>query len=135
MTIMAMVDDGLLDIDVPVSTYIDWWTTDSADVRSKVTIRHLLSHTAGFNAGGSEVEIVMGSSSQDDCTKTLYENNFESRGPGVQMRYGESGFIAAILVKVTNCLSFHFDCSFHRLQKMFTRIKTLHGARFSRSTF
>lgn len=41
-----------LELDAPISKYIDWWTKDAEDPRSKVTMRHLLSQTSGF---GSDV--------------------------------------------------------------------------------
>ena len=41
---------AVLDIDKPVSTYLDWWSRDTAhDPRANVTLTHLLSMTAGLN--------------------------------------------------------------------------------------
>ncbi len=47
--VMALVDQGKLDIDAPVSRYLERWTLPpSAFDNSKVTARRLLSHTAGL---------------------------------------------------------------------------------------
>lgn len=50
--INALIDAevGGLTLDSPVSQYIDWWTTEPDDPRARVTMRHLLSQTAGFGS-------------------------------------------------------------------------------------
>ena len=48
MTMMRMVEQGELDLDAPLSAYLDWWTEDGDDPRADVTMRHLLSTTAGL---------------------------------------------------------------------------------------
>ncbi len=45
---MRLVDDGLLDLDEPVLTYVPALPLADADARAAVTLRHLFSHTAGF---------------------------------------------------------------------------------------
>jgi CubicO group peptidase (beta-lactamase class C family) len=46
--IMALVDQGKVDLDAPVRTYLPLFAVASADVSERVTVRHLLCHTAGF---------------------------------------------------------------------------------------
>ena len=41
---LTLVDDGLVDLDDPVSDYIDFWPED----KQAVTIRHLLTHTSAL---------------------------------------------------------------------------------------
>ena len=48
MAIAGTVADGHLTFDTLVNTVFSWWTRDSADPRSRVTLRHLLSFTSGF---------------------------------------------------------------------------------------
>lgn len=45
---MMLVEDGLLDLDEPVATYVPDLPLADAPARTTVTLRHLLSHTAGF---------------------------------------------------------------------------------------
>lgn len=48
---MIAVQDGLIDLDKPISTYLPNFTVNSRfdeKPQEKITIRHLLSHTAGF---------------------------------------------------------------------------------------
>ena len=50
--VMALVEQGKLDLDAPVSRYLKRWTLPpSAFDNSKVTARRLLSHTAGLTDG------------------------------------------------------------------------------------
>jgi CubicO group peptidase (beta-lactamase class C family) len=45
--ILQLQDKGLLDIDRPVSTYIPWFSFKNQKQNDQVTLRHLLSHSAG----------------------------------------------------------------------------------------
>ncbi|MDP9348729.1 MAG: beta-lactamase family protein, partial [Gemmatimonadota bacterium] len=51
--VMALVDDGLLELDAPVRQYLPEF---SGGARDSVTIRQLLTHTSGARAGVVEVE-------------------------------------------------------------------------------
>ena len=46
--VMALVDQGQIDLDAPVQTYLPWFAVSDAEVSAAVTVRQLLSHTAGF---------------------------------------------------------------------------------------
>ncbi len=46
--VMALVDQGKVDLDAPVQTYVPWFAVSDAEVSATVTVRHLLTHTAGF---------------------------------------------------------------------------------------
>jgi CubicO group peptidase (beta-lactamase class C family) len=50
--VMALVQEGRLDLDAPVGTYLTRWALpESKFDNSKVTVRRLLSHTAGLTDG------------------------------------------------------------------------------------
>ena len=50
--VMALVEDGRIDLDAPVSTYLSrWQLPDSEFDADGVTMRRLLSHTAGLDDG------------------------------------------------------------------------------------
>ncbi len=50
--VMSLVDQGKLDLDAPVSTYLKRWKLPPSSFdNSKVTVRRLLSHTAGLTDG------------------------------------------------------------------------------------
>lgn len=46
--VMALVDQGKVDLDAPVRTYLPDFAVADADVSAGVTVRNLLCHTAGF---------------------------------------------------------------------------------------
>jgi CubicO group peptidase (beta-lactamase class C family) len=51
--VMHLVEDNLIELDTPVVTYLSRWTfPDSSFDASAVTVRQLLSHTAGVSLGG-----------------------------------------------------------------------------------
>ncbi len=50
--VMALVQEGKLDLDAPVSTYLTRWELPESKLdNDKVTVRRLLSHTAGLTDG------------------------------------------------------------------------------------
>jgi len=50
--VMKLVEDGKLDLDIPVSNYLTRWKLPESDFdNDSVTIRRLLSHTAGLTDG------------------------------------------------------------------------------------
>src|SRR3954451_3962874 len=46
--VMRLVEAAKLDLDVPVQTYLPSLRLSDPDVASRVTLRHLLSHTGGW---------------------------------------------------------------------------------------
>src|SRR5215469_2292221 len=48
LTAMQFVEEGLLDLDEPVRTYLPGFTVADPQVSARVTPRHLLSHTHGL---------------------------------------------------------------------------------------
>ncbi|AYK08382.1 serine hydrolase domain-containing protein [Brevibacillus laterosporus] len=50
--IMKLVEDGLLELDTPIINYIPWFSLQNPTYNNLLTLRTLLSHSAGFNNGG-----------------------------------------------------------------------------------
>jgi len=46
--VMQLVDDGLIELDVPVRTYLPQFRTADERASAEITVRHLLAHTGGF---------------------------------------------------------------------------------------
>ncbi len=49
ITVMRLVEKGLLDLDVPVKKYVPWLTLSRPEAVEKMTLRHLLSHSSGLS--------------------------------------------------------------------------------------
>lgn len=47
--VMQLVDEGLIELDAPIRTYLPEFRTENLDYSNRVTVRHLLSHTSGID--------------------------------------------------------------------------------------
>ena len=53
--VMQHVDEGLLDLDKPIVTYLPTFQVDDPEVTRTVTTRHLLAHTSGIDGDDSRI--------------------------------------------------------------------------------
>jgi CubicO group peptidase (beta-lactamase class C family) len=81
--VMLLVQDGKMALDVPVSRYLPEFTGGS---RSRVTVRHLLTHTSGLPAGAG----APGTPAQ--ALRALIRTPLQS-APGEKMVYSDVGFV------------------------------------------
>lgn len=100
--VMALVEQGQLDLDAPVSRYLKRWTLPpSAFDNSQVTARRLLSHTAGLTDGLGYAGFAPGTSVQS-IEASLAKTADVSPGasgkvavgiePGTEWRYSGGGY-------------------------------------------
>jgi CubicO group peptidase (beta-lactamase class C family) len=85
-----LVDEGLVDIEAPVRTYLPDFRVADPDVSAAVTLRHLLSHTSGID-GDHFADFGRG----DDCLERYVEScaGLEQTHPlGATMSYCNTGF-------------------------------------------
>ncbi|HOI39031.1 MAG TPA: serine hydrolase domain-containing protein, partial [Bacillota bacterium] len=52
VSILQLVEQGLVDLDSPVSAYLPWFRTSDPVASGSITIRHLLNHTSGLSELG-----------------------------------------------------------------------------------
>ena len=100
--VMALVEQGQLDLDAPVSRYLKRWTLPpSAFDNNKVTARRLLSHTAGLTDGlgyagfapGTPVQSIEASLTQTADVSPGRKGKVEvGIEPGTEWRYSGGGF-------------------------------------------
>jgi CubicO group peptidase (beta-lactamase class C family) len=88
--IMQLVDEGLLDLDAPIVTYLPDFRVADAAVTRQVTARHLLSHTSGIDG-----DLILDTGRGDDAIvryvaacSTLKQNH----PLGATMSYCNAGF-------------------------------------------
>ena len=66
ITMLHLVEKGLLSLDEPVRTYVPWLSLKNEDAAGKITLRHLLSHTSGlpkeYTPEGARDEAALGPS-------------------------------------------------------------------------
>ena len=93
---MILVDEGLLDLDEPVVTYLPDLTLADEDAQRTVTLRHLLSHTSGIE-GDRFLDYGMG---EDSLEKAIAEFDTLRQWfvPGDLWSYSNAGFYLACRV-------------------------------------
>lgn len=84
--ISGLVADGTMSYDDPVNKYLSYWATEETDVRSKITLRDLLSFTSGYTKDAmiSEVACRKGFA---DCAQKLYEASKHYVAPRTTWKY------------------------------------------------
>ncbi|MGQ0562281.1 MAG: serine hydrolase domain-containing protein [Gemmatimonadota bacterium] len=86
--IMKLVDDGRLDLDVPIYQYMRAWP--SAGAHSRITLRHLLTHTSGLPAGAD-----LWTTTGREATLSRIARMRLSAPPGMLTVYSDLGMIVA----------------------------------------
>lgn len=91
--VMALVEDGKLDLDEPVVTYVPNFRLGSRDAAQRITLRHLLSHQGGFWGDWFE-DFGLG----DDATERFCDEYWrlpQLYAPGDMWAYNNCGYILA----------------------------------------
>ena len=107
--IMQLVEEGKIDLDTPVQTYLPWFRVADEDVSSKITVRHLLHQTSGFDERESYVRN-LNTDSSDDALETSIralntaELNF---APGEAFEYTNTNYdILGLLIQTVSGQSY-----------------------------
>ena len=109
--IMRLVERGQLDLDTPISHYLGWLAFDEPGAAERITLRMLLSHTAGLpkdtSAGARASD---GSDGSDGLERHVREQLPRSRfvaPPGALFSYSNIGVnLAGYLAQVASGLPF-----------------------------
>lgn len=94
LLVSALVDEGLIDLDEPVTTYLPWF--DGGSPAAPMTSRHLLSHTAGLVLGSDHIP--------DELAQVWGMRNLARGGQlGGQFHYSNLGYmtLGAVIEAVT----------------------------------
>ena len=106
--VMRLVQDGAVDLDVPVGTYLSRWSLPASEFdNAGVTVRRLLSHTAGLTDGlgydgfppGTDVQPL--EASLDHAADAMAGADGRTRvglEPGSEWRYSGGGYALLQLV-------------------------------------
>jgi CubicO group peptidase (beta-lactamase class C family) len=89
--LMTLVDEGKIDLDEPISTYLAW----AAGPMGRATLRELLSHTAGFGAGHLTEQ--PRSWSLEESARDAFARP-PIGAPGIQFRYTGTGMQVAAYI-------------------------------------
>ena len=101
--IMKMMDEGLIDVDEDISTYLGYKVRNPRYMETPITLRHLMSHTAGMeeNASFSYKSSIL--SDMIDVTKKARANFKKEVRPGSAYTYSNfgAGITGAVVEAVT----------------------------------
>ena len=104
--VMQLVDDGLVELDVPVRSYLPGFRTDDEGASAEITVRHLLTH-----AGGFEGDIWAPTTSGEDALQRFVEDLVahapQHSRPGELFSYCSAGYgVLGRLVEVQRGLPY-----------------------------
>src|SRR4029077_7190290 len=89
--VMQLVDEGLVDLDLPIRTYLPDFRIRDEAAAAQITTRQLLAHTAGF-----EGDIFTDTGVGDDCVEKylgVLHDVPQLFAPGEQFSYNNAGFV------------------------------------------
>ena len=89
--VMQLVDAGVVDLDDPVVRYVPEFRVADPSASASITVRHLLSHTSGFDGGDHFLDTGRG----DDCLARYVAalGDLEQMSePGALWSYNNAGF-------------------------------------------
>ena len=90
ITLLALVEDGVLDLDESFQQHLPWWTDQAGDPRLGITLEQLLSFTSGFSGGIDGVPCVEdGATTLSACAEVIHDD-FHEFAPGTAFYYGPS---------------------------------------------
>ncbi|MGI8484090.1 MAG: serine hydrolase domain-containing protein, partial [Thermomicrobiales bacterium] len=92
---MTLVNDGLLDLDRPITEYLPGIALSDAepDRQARITMRDLLSHTAGFDCElDADLATVGAGDDANAQAIAMYGGLHQWGEPGAIMSYGNTGF-------------------------------------------
>tara|TARA_B110000027_G_scaffold132643_1_gene159250 strand:+ start:6819 stop:8729 length:1911 start_codon:yes stop_codon:yes gene_type:complete len=99
IAVMQMVENGLLDLDADINDYLKTFQLADSFPGKPVTMRHIMTHTAGFEDGALGYLILRDPALIVDLAKSLREHQPERvNPPGTQTAYSNYGASLAGLV-------------------------------------
>jgi len=107
--VMQLVEEGMIDLDAPVQTYLSWFRVEDEEVSSKITVRHLLHQTSGFDERESYVRNLNTDPSDEALEKSIRalstaELNF---APGEAFEYTNTNYdILGLLIQTVSGQSY-----------------------------
>ncbi|ALG09831.1 serine hydrolase [Kibdelosporangium phytohabitans] len=119
--VMQLVDEGLLDLDAPISDVVPELRLADPDVAKQVTMRHLLTHTSGIDG-----DVFTDTGRGDDCLERYVEildEAAQNHPLGATFSYCNSGFVlmGRVVEKLTGLT---WDAAMR--QKLFTPLGLTH---------
>lgn len=96
--VWSLIEKGVLSRNVHPGDYIEFWTEDESDLRSTITLDHLLGQTSGFNNPPPIHEYIGNPTySLAEAVEHAYSGELDS-DPGEKFSYGPEHFQIAAMI-------------------------------------
>lgn len=109
LAIMQLVEEGKINIDEPVQTYLPWFHVADEEVSPKITIRHLLHQTSGFDERESYIRNLNTDASDDALEKSIRDLNTVDLNfmPGEAFEYANTNYdILGLIIQTVSGQSY-----------------------------
>ncbi|MDZ5609896.1 serine hydrolase domain-containing protein [Bacillus pseudomycoides] len=112
LAIMKLIEEGTVHLEDPVKKYIPWFTLKDEEATSKITIKHLLTHSSGISTySGLSIsdKESKGFNAIKDNVKSL-SNVKLTASPGEKHQYSNANFLilGALIEEITNQTYFEY---------------------------
>lgn len=107
--IMQLVEEGKITLDAPVQVYLPWFRVADEEVSSKITVRHLLHQTSGFDERESYVRNLSTDSSDGALEMSIRALNTADLNftPGEAFEYTNTNYdILGLLIQTVSGQSY-----------------------------
>lgn len=107
--IMQLVEEGKINLDAPVQTYLPWFRVADEEVSSEITVRHLLHQTSGFDERESYVRNLNTDTSDDALEKSIRDLQTDKLNftPGEAFEYANTNYdILGLIVQTVSGQSY-----------------------------
>jgi CubicO group peptidase (beta-lactamase class C family) len=99
LLIVMLAEQGLLDLNAPVQTYVPWFKVSDEAASSRITVNHLLHHTSGLSESGFSV-LLPDDASLEQAVRALEAARLTAE-PGARFQYFNLGYtVLSYLVEV-----------------------------------
>jgi CubicO group peptidase (beta-lactamase class C family) len=101
LAIAQLADQGKLDLDAPVQTYIPWFRVDDEAASAKITVRHLLKHNSGLSDAGFPV-VLANNTPLEESVRALEDARL-TQPIGSAFQYFNMGYsVLAYIIELTS---------------------------------
>ena len=102
MAVMQLVEQGKLDLDVPITTYIPWFQTANPSFSEQITLRMCLSNTTAIPPQYESMPSLSEVTALEDFIRS-FEGLMIKRKPGLSHEFSDEGYSIAgyIISKIT----------------------------------
>jgi len=100
LAVMQLVEQDKIDLDKPVRTYLPWFSVADETVATRITVRHLLTHTSGLSTLSGRKQLLsrdVGPAALEAAVRELAGERPTAK-PGERFQYSNANYAAAAVV-------------------------------------